>query len=56
LGFYKWLGWLLPAFEIILPSTISSLAELGQAMINSVARGYGKKIIEVKDIKILSKN
>ena len=56
LGFYKWLGWLLPAFEIILPSTISSLAELGQAMIHSVTRGYEKRIFEVKDIKILSKN
>ncbi|MDP4214166.1 MAG: epimerase [Bacteroidota bacterium] len=56
LGFYKWLSWLLPVFEIILPSVISSLAQLGQAMIHSVTRGYDKKILEVKDIKILSKN
>lgn len=54
LGFYKWMGWLLPVFEIITPNSISSLAQLGQAMIRVAESGYQKNIIEVKDIKKLS--
>jgi uncharacterized protein YbjT (DUF2867 family) len=51
LGFYKWAGWLIPVFETLMPSSVTSLAELGQAMIRVVSRGYGKNILEVKDIK-----
>jgi uncharacterized protein YbjT (DUF2867 family) len=54
LSFYKWAGWLIPVFETLLPNTISSLAQLGQAMIHAVTRGYPKNILEVKDIKKLS--
>jgi hypothetical protein len=54
LAFYKWAGWLIPVFETFFPNTISSLAELGQAMIGVVIRGYEKNIIEVKDIKKLN--
>ncbi len=54
LGFYKWMGWLLPVFEIITPNSICSLAQLGQAMIRVVTQGYPKNILEVKDIKKLS--
>jgi uncharacterized protein YbjT (DUF2867 family) len=54
LGFYKWAGWLIPLIEVIAPSSVSSLAQLGQAMIHVAIRGYEKNIIEVKDIKKLS--
>lgn len=54
LGFYKWMGWLLPVFELIMPNSICSLAQLGQAMIRVVEKGYNKNILEVKDIKKLS--
>jgi uncharacterized protein YbjT (DUF2867 family) len=54
LGFYKWTGWILPVFEIMMPSTISSLAQLGQAMIHAVSQGYEKNILEVNDIKKLT--
>jgi uncharacterized protein YbjT (DUF2867 family) len=54
LGFYNWAGWLLPIFEIILPNSICSLAQLGQAMIHAAERGFSKNILEVKDIKKLS--
>jgi hypothetical protein len=54
LAFYKWMGWLLPVFELIMPNSICSLVQLGQAMINVVTRGYPKNILEVKDIKKLS--
>jgi hypothetical protein len=54
LPFYKWAGWLMPVFETFFPNTISSLTELGQAMIRVVTKGYEKNIIEVKDIKKLN--
>ena len=53
LGFYKWTGWLVPVVETLMPNSISSLAQLGQAMIHAVSRGYEKNILEVKDIKAL---
>jgi uncharacterized protein YbjT (DUF2867 family) len=53
-GFYKWAGWLIPVIETLFPSSICSLAQLGQAMIHAVTRGYEKNIIEVSDIKKLS--
>jgi uncharacterized protein YbjT (DUF2867 family) len=51
---YKWFKWLVPVFETLWPSSVTSLAQLGQAMIHVVMRGYSKNILEVNDIKILS--
>ena len=51
---YKWFEWMIPVFETLSPSSVSSLAQLGQAMIHVVRRGYSQNIIEVKDIKKLS--
>ena len=56
LGFYKYLFFLLPLVKIFFPNHICSLKEIGLAMINSVNRGYEKKIIEVEDIKKLAGN
>ena len=55
LSVYKYLGWLLPIFKIIMPNYISDLDELGNAMINAATMGYEKQILEVKDIAILAK-
>jgi len=55
LPYYKWISWLIPPVEFFFPNTVSSLAQLGQAMINVVTRGYDKNIIEVKDIKVLAR-
>lgn len=55
LNFYKWLGWLLPIIRFTMPNTISSLKELGLAMINASSIGYEKQIVEIKDIKELAK-
>ena len=55
LKFYKYFGWLAPLIRKISPQRISTLKELGLAMINAVSRGYEKQIIEVSDIKILAK-
>ena len=55
LGFYKYLGWLIPVIKLIAPKKISSLRELGLAMIHAASEGYEKQILEVKDIIVLSK-
>jgi nucleoside-diphosphate-sugar epimerase len=55
LSYYKYFGWLLPIIRTLAPKYICTLRELGQAMINSVLKGYNKQILEVKDILALSK-
>ena len=52
---YKVLKPLLPVFRFLFPNYVSSLRELGLAMINSVLKGYNKNVLEVKDIVKLSK-
>jgi hypothetical protein len=46
---------LYPAFRVLLPKYVSTLKELGLAMINSVVKGYEKPVLEVKDIVELAK-
>ena len=55
LSLYKYLGWLLPVIKLLAPAFVSSLKEVGLAMINSVEKGYDKQILEVRDIIALSK-
>ena len=55
LSFYKYLGWLLPIIRLVAPNYISSLKQLGLAMINAATKGYEKQILEVKDIIALAK-
>jgi hypothetical protein len=43
-----------PIFRLVLPKYVSTLKELGLAMINSVLKGYEKQVIEVPDIIRLS--
>lgn len=52
---YKFLGWLYPVFRLLLPAYVSTLREVGLAMINCVLKGYPKQILEVKDIVKLAK-
>jgi hypothetical protein len=51
LKFYHWFGWLIPVIRLIAPGSISTLKELGLAMITAAAKGYEKQILEIKDIK-----
>ena len=44
----------MPVFQLLAPNSITSLTQLGKAMIYAVMNGYDKSVIEVKDIKILS--
>jgi uncharacterized protein YbjT (DUF2867 family) len=55
LPLYRYLGWLAPLISAVAPNIISTLKELGLAMINAVLKGYEKNILEVKDIKKLAK-
>ena len=48
--YYKYITWLYPLLRMIAPSTVSTLSELGLAMIHVSERGYGSSILEVKDI------
>lgn len=54
LPYYKYLSWLYPFFRAVFPKFVSTLAELGQAMINATLLGYEKKVLEVKDIVALA--
>lgn len=54
LSFYKYFGWLAPVIRLLAPKQISTLRELGLAMINAAGKGFEKQAIEVSDIKLLA--
>ena len=54
--FYYIISWLYPVLRRIFPGSMSTLRQLGQAMINVVRVGYEKRVLEVKDIVALAKN
>jgi len=53
--YYTYISWLYPALRLLLPGGVSTLKELGLAMINSASKDYGKSVLEVKDIVRISK-
>jgi uncharacterized protein YbjT (DUF2867 family) len=55
LKYYKYFSWLYPILRVLTPSFVSTLKELGLAMINSALKGYDKNILEVRDIVKLAK-
>ena len=55
LKFYRYVNWMYPAARKIFPGYVSTLRELGIAMIHAVTRGYEKPILEVRDIVALAK-
>lgn len=54
LSYYKYLSWLYPAFRTLFPNVVSTLRELGLAMIQAVQNGYPQPVVEVKDIRALA--
>jgi hypothetical protein len=50
LGGYKYFSWMYPALRALFPASVSTLKEVGLAMINVTLRGYPKHILEVNDI------
>ena len=53
--YYKWITWLYPIVKAIAPNYVSTLKDMGLAMINAALYGYDKQILEVKDINALAK-
>ena len=54
LKYYNYVSWLIPLIKLLFPNSITTIAQVGQAMIYAAKNGYGKNIVEVSDIKILS--
>lgn len=55
LWFYRGSFLVYPLLRLVFPGATCTLKEVGIAMINAAKFGYGKKIIEVKDIVELAK-
>ena len=53
-GYYRFLAWLYPIGRAIYPKGFCTLQEVGRAMINAVAKGYPRRILDVKDIVTLA--
>jgi uncharacterized protein YbjT (DUF2867 family) len=56
LSFYKYINWLYPALRFLAPGVVSTLSEVGEAMIKATTVGSAKKIMEVKDIVAIAKS
>jgi uncharacterized protein YbjT (DUF2867 family) len=54
-AYYGVIGWLYPVLRTLLPNQVSTMQDVGRAMINSVLKGYPKQILEIKDINLLAK-
>lgn len=54
-GYNKMYPALYPVLRLLMPDKACTMQEIGQAMINSVLKGYPKHVLEVKDIKLLAK-
>jgi hypothetical protein len=50
LSYYRYITWMYPLFKALFPGYVSTLQELGKAMIEAARNGYPKQVLEVKDI------
>jgi uncharacterized protein YbjT (DUF2867 family) len=55
LSIYGYISWFFPVMRLLFPNSISTLKDVGIAMINTVNKGPEKSILEVKDINALAK-
>jgi nucleoside-diphosphate-sugar epimerase len=53
--YYKYISWLYPVLRRLFPNQVTTLAEMGLAMIHAAIYGYPKHILEVKDILQLAR-
>lgn len=51
---YTYFAWLYPVLKVVYPNGVSTLTQVGQAMIHLVRHTYPHAIITVKDIKTLA--
>ena len=54
LKLYKYLSWLYPIARRFTSSYVSTMAEVGTAMLRAVQHGYPKPVLEVRDIVALA--
>jgi nucleoside-diphosphate-sugar epimerase len=54
-SYYHWFAWVYPIGRMLYPAGFCTLQEVGQAMINTVIKGYPQRILDVKDIVQLAK-
>ena len=54
LGMYKYLNWLYPIARWLAPGYVSTMQEVGVAMLKAVQTGYPKPVLEVRDIVALA--
>lgn len=52
---YKWFAWLYPILRVVAPNQVSTLHDVGLAMIACATQGYSKPILEVRDINQLAR-
>ncbi len=52
--FYRIMGALSGVMKLLFPKISGTVAQVGQAMVNSVTKGYEKQVLEVGDIKKLA--
>lgn len=52
--FYKYVTWMYPVLLKLFPNTVSTLKEVGLAMIGVTLKGYKKNIIEPNDMRVLA--
>lgn len=50
LSFYKYVNWLYPVLRKVFPKHVSTLGEVGLAMIQVAQHGYNHQVLEVTDI------
>jgi hypothetical protein len=55
LQLYRYVFWMIPVLKVVFPKYVSSLREIGTAMINAVRKGYPKTVLEVNDIVNLAR-
>ena len=53
--YYNAIGWLYPLLRVLLPNQVSTMRDVGLAMIKCVLKGYPKQILEIRDINALAK-
>ncbi|MEI9921148.1 MAG: NAD-dependent epimerase/dehydratase family protein [Bacteroidota bacterium] len=52
---FNYLGWILPIMKAVSPNSVSTLRDVGTAMINVTKNGYSKGTLEVSDINKVGK-
>ncbi|AWM35090.1 NAD-dependent epimerase/dehydratase family protein [Hymenobacter nivis] len=53
---YRYIAWLYPLARLLAPAYVSTMQEVGRAMINAASAGAPKPVLEVPDIVALAQN